>query len=80
MCEFLQKVSFLCLLSGHVVPCLGHTVSLFQTFALRFFCCRDFLWGIEEAHLVSSILRGSLVNFDLLGLCFASVCADAQKL
>ena len=29
MCEFLQKVGFLCLLSGHVVPCLGHTVSLF---------------------------------------------------
>ena len=44
----------------------------------RFFALSPFYGGVEWAHLVSNILRCLLVNFGSLGLCFASVCADAQ--
>ena len=73
---------------GHAVSrsCFWAFLALFFFCAAKCFCSRRFEFfalslfygGFEGTHLVSSILRGVLVNFDFLGLCFASICADAQ--
>ena len=52
--------------------------SVLRSVFYRFFALSPFYGGVEWAQLVSKILRCLLVNFGSLGVCFASVCADAQ--
>ena len=58
---------------------VGVVFSVLPSVFHRFFALSPFYGGVEWAHLVSNILRCLLVNFGSLGLCFASVCTDAQR-
>ena len=57
---------------------LGVLFSVLRSVFHRFFALSHSYGCVEWAHLVSNILGCLLVNFGSLGLCFASVCADAQ--
>ena len=58
--------AFLAVLFSYAAKC-------FCTRRFEFFALSPFYGGSEWAQLVSSVLRGLLVNFDFLGLCFASI-------